>query len=84
MPTWIVASLMLILFLLSRKQLPAAKRLGYACAAALLFVAAGIAGCGGGSSGGGTTPHTDSITAVYSGDATYAGSTSTTVSISVQ
>jgi hypothetical protein len=85
-PMWIVASLLLIVFLLSRKHLPMAKRLGYACAGVLLFacVAAGIAGCGGGSSsGGGTTPHTDSITAVYNGDANYAGSTSAAVAISV-
>jgi hypothetical protein len=88
-PMWIVACLTLIAFLLSLKRLPAAKRLGYACAGMLLFacVAAGIAGCGGGSSGGGGgggTPHTDSITAVYSGDANYTGSTSTAVPITVQ
>jgi hypothetical protein len=88
-PMWIVACLLLIVFLLSLRRLPTAKRLRYACAGALLFacVAAGIAGCGGG--GGSTTPptptsHTDSITAVYSGDSTYAGSTSAAVAITVQ
>jgi hypothetical protein len=93
-PMWIVAGLLLAAILLGLSRLrvaPLTRRLGYACAGALLFacLAAGIAGCGGGSSsggggGGGTTPHTDTITAVYSGDATYAGSTSAAVSISVQ
>ncbi len=86
-PLWIVASLMLILFLLSLKRLPMAKRVGYACAGVVLFacVAAGIAGCGSSGGGGGTTtpPHTDSITAVYSGDTSYTGSTSTALSITV-
>jgi len=91
-PTWIVAGLLLAAILLGASRLratPVARRLGYACAGTLLFacLAAGIAGCGGGGSssgGGGTTPHTDSITAVYSGDGTYASSTSAAVSISVQ
>jgi hypothetical protein len=94
-PMWIVAGLLLSAILLSLSRLRVARftrRLGYACAGALLFacLAAGIAGCGGGSSsgggggGGGTTPHTDTITGVYSGDATYAGSTSAAVSISIQ
>jgi hypothetical protein len=76
---------MLFAFLLSLKRLPTVKRLGYACAGIVLFacVAAGIAGCGGGSS---MTPtsHTDSITAVYSGDANYTTSTSTAISITIQ
>jgi hypothetical protein len=84
---WIAAGLLLaaILFSLSRLRIaPSARRLAYACTGALLFacLAAGIAGCGSSGSGG-TTPHTDSITGVYSGDATYAGSTSAAVSISV-
>jgi hypothetical protein len=81
----IVASLLLAAFLLILRRLPMAKRLGYASVGALLFVcvAGGIAGCGGGSSSGGTTPHTDSITAVYSGDGTYAGSTSAAITISI-
>jgi Pro-kumamolisin, activation domain/Bacterial Ig-like domain (group 3) len=93
---WIVTGLLLAAFLsglsrLRRTTAAAATRLGYACAGALLLACliAGIAGCGGsgssgGGGGGGTTPHTDSITAVYSGDGTYAGSTSAAVSISVQ
>jgi hypothetical protein len=93
-PMWIVAGLLLSAILLGLSRLrvaPLTRRLGYACAGALLFacLAAGITGCGGGSSsggggGGGTTPHTDAITGVYSGDATYAGSTSAAVSISIQ
>jgi Pro-kumamolisin, activation domain/Bacterial Ig-like domain (group 3) len=89
-PIWIVAGLLLAAFLLGVGRLrgaPAARRLGYACAGVLLFagLVAGIAGCGGsGGGGGGNTPHTDSITAVYGGDGTYAGSTSAAVSVSVQ
>jgi hypothetical protein len=86
-PLWIVGGGMLALLLLGLAQMrvaPLTRRLGYACAGALLLacLAAGIAGCGGG--GGGTTPHTDTITAVYGGDGTYAGSTSAAVTISVQ
>jgi pro-kumamolisin-like protein/Big-like domain-containing protein len=86
-PMWIVACLLLMVFLLSLKRVPVAKRWGYACAGLLLFagIAAGITGCGGGSSNGsGSTGHSDSITAVYSGDANYAGSTSAAVAISIK
>ena len=90
-PLGIVAGVLLaaILFGWSRLRVaPAARRLGYACAGALLLacLAAGIAGCGSSSSngGGGSTPHNDSITGVYSGDSTYAGSTSAAVTIAVQ
>ena len=84
-PMSIVACLLLIVFLLSLRRRPMAKRLGYACAGMLLFacVAAGLAGCNGGGGATGTPPHSDSITAVYSGDGTYAGSTSAAVAISV-
>ncbi len=83
-PMWIVASTLLILYLLSLKRLAAAKRIGFACAGLLLFACAvaGIAGCGGGS-GSGVTTHTDSVTAVYSGDTIYSPSTSAAISISV-
>jgi len=92
-PIWFVAGLLLAAFMLSLRYsrfAPWTRRLGYACAGALLLacVVAGIAGCGGGGSGGGggggTTPHSDSITGVYSGDGSYAGSTSAAVTISVQ
>jgi subtilase family serine protease len=91
-PMWFIAGLLLAAFMLSLRYprfAPWTRRLGYACAGALLLacVAAGIAGCGGGGSGGGGgggTPHSDSITGVYSGDSTYAASTSAAVTISVQ
>jgi Pro-kumamolisin, activation domain/Bacterial Ig-like domain (group 3) len=93
-PMWFVCGLLLAAFMLSLlypRLAPWTRRLGYACAGALLLacVVAGIAGCGGGGSssgggGGGTTPHSDSITGVYSGDGTYAASTSATVTISIQ
>jgi hypothetical protein len=64
-------------------------RLGYAAAGLVLLacVAAGFAGCSGASNGpgsGGSGSHADSITAVYSGDANYAGSTSTAVTVTIQ
>ncbi len=84
-PMWITAWVLFLAFLLSLKRLPSAKRRGYVYAGLLLFacVAAGIAGCSGMKNGTGVTPHTDSITAVYSGDTTFATSTSTAVSISI-
>jgi hypothetical protein len=84
-PIWILIGTLFMMYLLLLKRIPVAKRIGYACAGLLLFacIVTGIAGCGGGS-GGGSGPHTDSITAVYSGDATYSGSTSSAISISIQ
>ena len=85
-PVLIVTCLLLMLFLLSQWSRPA-RRLGFALASLVLFVllVTGIAGCGGGSSGGvGGGAKTRSITAVYSGDANYAGSTSTSASITIQ
>jgi hypothetical protein len=49
----------------------------------LAGLVASLAGCGSGYGGGGGV-HYDSITAVYSGDATYAGSTSPAITITVQ
>jgi hypothetical protein len=76
-------------FLLGLLRTPADKRRLYVCASVLLLTcaAAGLAGCGGGSgggSGGGGNSHTDSITAVYSGDTNYTASTSTAVAVTVQ
>jgi hypothetical protein len=84
-PMWITAWVLLLAFLLSLKGLPVAKRRGYVYVGLLLFacVAAGIAGCSGMKGTTGVTPHTDSITAVYSGDTTFATSTSTAVAISI-
>jgi hypothetical protein len=78
---------LLVLLLLGLKRVPRAYRRAYACASLLLLaglVAGLAAGCGGGYGGGGGGPHYDSITAVYSGDATYAGSTSPVITITVQ
>jgi hypothetical protein len=82
---WITAWAMLLAFLLTLKRLPTAKRRGYAYVGFLLFacIAAGIAGCSGMKTSTGVTPHTDSITGVYSGDTTFATSTSSAVSISI-
>jgi subtilase family serine protease len=86
-PLWIAAWLAILFLALARRSWPQfGKRLGYAAAGLVFFacLAAGFAGCSGssGSSGGGT--HTDSITAVYSGDANYAGSTSLATPVTVQ
>jgi hypothetical protein len=78
---------LLILFLLNLKRVPARYRRVYA-GACLLLLAGLVTGfataCGGGYGGGGGGVHYDSITAVYSGDATYAGSTSAPLQITIQ
>jgi hypothetical protein len=88
-PWLLPASLvLLVLLLLGLMRVPKPYRRVYACASLLLLagLVAGLAvGCSsgyGGGGGGGT--HYDSITAVYSGDATYAGTTSPPISITVQ
>jgi hypothetical protein len=85
-----VLALLLLSFGIRHNTNATRRRLVYAFASVMLMlgIASGIAGCGGGSStsgggGGGTTSHVDSITAVYGGDATYAGSTSTAVAVTV-
>jgi hypothetical protein len=95
-PLWIAVSLLILLLALARHAAPlqwkfpqSGRRLGYAAAGLLLFacLAAGFAGCSGtgsSSSSGGGGSHTDSITAVYSGDANYAGSTSSATVVTVQ
>ena len=79
---------LLVLLLLGLKRVPKPYRRAYACASLLLLaglVAGLAAGCGGGyGGGGGGGTHYDSITAVYSGDATYAPSTSSAITITVQ
>ena len=80
--------LALLLFAAARRSgAPARRGLGYAfaCALVMIGIATGFAGCGGGGSGGTPTPttHVDSITAVYSGDNTYIGSTSAAVAVTV-
>jgi hypothetical protein len=98
LPLWITVWLLLLFLALARYAAPLRnrwprldKRLGYAAAGLVLFacLAAGFAGCSGTHSsssvgGGGGGSHTDSITAVYSGDANYAGSTSSATTVTVQ
>ena len=89
-PVWIVACLLVLMILLSLKWLPARRRgYAFACLVFFVFVAAGIAGCSGGSSGGGGGGgggggQVQNITAVYSGDNNYSGSTSPAIQITVQ
>ncbi len=80
-----IVSVLLIAFLAMQRRLSIGKRLGYATAGLILFacVAAGIAGCSGRGNGGGGS-HTDGITAVYSGDANYTGSTSSATTVTIQ
>ncbi len=85
LPVGGIVSLLLIMFLAMQRRLSASKRLRYAAAGLVLLacVAAGFAGCSGSGSNS-SGPHTDSITAVYSGDVNYAGSTSTAVTVAIQ
>jgi hypothetical protein len=85
-PLGILAFVLLVLFLIGLKRIPAPYRRGYACAGLLLLVGlmAGLVGCNGGYGGGGGTLHYDAITGVYSGDSTYAGSTSPGITITIQ
>ena len=79
----ILSSLTLI-FLTIRRHPVVGRRPGYVLAGMLVFacLAGAFAGCSGGGGGGGT--HTDSITAVYSGDANYSGSTSAAAAVAVR
>jgi hypothetical protein len=81
-PVWIATYSLLLLILLALAGSPRTEKRVYVFASLIVFaiVVSGIAGCGSGVSG----PHTDNITAVYSGDANYVGSTSPAVPISVQ
>jgi hypothetical protein len=84
---WSIGALLaLASLLLALTRVPSGKRLGYALAGLLLLMsAATMAACGG---GGSSTPpppksHTATITAVYSGDAVYATSTSAAATITI-
>jgi hypothetical protein len=84
-PFLVLAWLMLALALLSYRiamKFPVRERAyGYAGLALFLIAAATLAGCGGGSSGSGGGS-SRSISAKYSGETNYAGSTgSTTVTV---
>jgi len=77
---------LLIAFLAMQRRLSVGKRVGYAAAGLILLacLAGGIAGCSGSGGGGGGGSRTDSITAVYSGDANYTGSTSSATTVTIQ
>lgn len=83
----LVGFVLLLLLFLNWKRVPSRYRRAYACTCLLLLagLVAGLAtACGGGYGGGGGGTHYDTVTAVYSGDATYGGSTSAAVTITVQ
>lgn len=77
---------LLILLLLNLKRVPARYRRLYASACLLVLVGliGGFAAACSNGYGGGGGLHYDNITAVYSGDATYAGSTSAPLQITIQ
>ena len=79
--TWLAAVLAMLSLVLAAKLAARWKQYAYAGLAFFLMAAAAMAGCGGGSSssGGGSSR---SVTAKYSGDTNYAGSTgSTTITL---
>ena len=85
----LVALVLAAMLLIALRHIPARYRRAYACVAFLVLagLVAGFVGCGGGyggGGGGGGGLHYDNITAVYSGDATYAGSTSAPLQITIQ
>jgi len=78
---WLAAVLAMLSLVLAAKVAARRKQYAYAGLAFFLMAAAAIAGCGGGSSssGGGSSR---SVTAKYSGDTNYVGSTgSTTITV---
>jgi len=80
-PVLLTALLLLLLFLFSLNKVSPTHRRGFTYVSLLLlvFVLAGIAGC----SGHGGPGRIDSITAAYSGDTNYTGSTSPAVSVTI-
>jgi subtilase family serine protease len=80
----LVAMALILAYLATRLSNSRQRRFAYAMALILVVTAIGVAGCGGGSGGGGGGGHTDSVTAVYSGDANYKASTSAPLLITVQ
>ena len=86
-PLILLAVSLLLILLLNLKRVAPPYRRAYACTALLLLVVlvTGLAvGCSSGYGGGGGKTHYDSITAVYSGDSNYSGSTSPAVQVTVQ
>jgi hypothetical protein len=83
---WLMAALAIFSFLLSMKLAARRRAYAYAGLAFFLIAAATLAGCGASSSGGGGGGggSSRSISAKYSGDTNYAGSTSSTVTVTIQ
>jgi hypothetical protein len=83
-----IVLVLLITFLAMQRRLAVGTRVGYAAAGVILFasVAAGLAGCSGAKSSAASppSPRSASITAVYSGDANYTGSTSAATTVTIQ
>ena len=79
---WLAAVLAMLNLVLAAKLAARRKQYAYAGFAFFLMAAAAIAGCGGGSSSSGGGGSSRSLTANYSGDTNYAGSTgSTTITL---
>jgi len=81
---WLAAALAMMAFVLSVMLAAKRKQYAYAGVAFFLIAAAVLAGCGGGSSTGGGGGSTRSVTARYSGDTNYAGSTSSAITVTIQ
>ncbi len=81
---WLAAALAMIAFMLSMMLAARRKQYAYAGAAFFLIAAAVLAGCGGGSSSSSSSASTRSITAKYSGDTNYVGSTSSAITVTIQ
>lgn len=80
---WLAAVLAVLSFVTALRLAARRRQFAYAALVLALIATGVIAGCGGGisSTGGGNTR---SITAKYTGDTNYAGSTSSVVSITIQ
>jgi Bacterial Ig-like domain (group 3) len=81
---WLAAALAMMAFLLSLTLAAKRKQYAYAGVAFFLIASAVLAGCGGGSASGAGGGSTRSITAKYSGDANYGGSTSSAITVTIQ
>jgi hypothetical protein len=81
----LAAVLAMMAFVLSMMLAAKRKQYAYTGVAFFLIAAAVLAGCGGGSSStGGGGGSTRNITAKYSGDTNYAGSTSSAITVTIQ
>src|SRR5262249_45228591 len=81
-PTWLAAILALVSLLLATRTAHRRGQLASAATVLALLSAAAVSGCSGGSGGGGGGA-ARAISGKYSGDANYATSTSTAVTVTV-